>query len=229
MKRLLSLALLALAACSLTHAGPNPVSRVAELLQNLAAKIDSEMKTEEKLYEDYVCWAKTVISSKTESNDKAQSRVDSLKTYTADLAAGRIELTSERADLTAEVGTLKNDVESAKALRDKEHADYNAATTEMKQAIKALESAIKVLEDATKDSKSALVTLRSRIQQGALETASVGFGARVEEAKSLMQAAELGSRWLSRADALFLRRLLSAEVPQKDWKKLNRKATFKMK
>merc|ERR1712137_876608 len=44
-----------------------------------------------------------------------------------------------------------------------------------------------------------------------------------------MQAVELGSRWLSRADALFLRRLLSAEVPQKDWKKLNRKATFKMK
>merc|ERR1712187_823039 len=106
----------------------------------LAAKIESEIKTEQDLYETYVCWGKKVISTKTDSNDKAQSRVDSLKTYTADLAAGRIELTSERADLTAEVGTLKNDLEAAKALRDKEHSDYNAATKEMGQAIKALES-----------------------------------------------------------------------------------------
>jgi len=221
-----------LATCAVGSAAKlstSPVSRVAELLQNLAQKLENEMDDEEKLYEDYVCWAKTVISSKTESNDKAQSRVDEMKTYLADLAAGRIELTSERSDLTKEVGTLRTDMETAAELRGKEEHEFEAAVGEMDQAITALDDAIKVLNEATEDSKSGLLSFRSRIQQGALETAEIGFGARLEEAKSLSHAIELGSRWLNKGDALFLQRLLSGEVPVRDYKKLNRKAEFKMK
>merc|ERR1719446_1755813 len=130
---------------------PSPVSRVAELLKNLASKIDSELDKEEDLYESYVCWANTVIDSKTASNEKAQSRVDSLKTYLADLDAGRIELTSERADLEKEIATLMSDMEEAKAMREKEHADFLEAEKEMTQAIDALDEAIETLDEATKD------------------------------------------------------------------------------
>jgi len=164
-------------------ADQNPVGRVASLLKDLAAKIDSELDTDTDLYEDYVCWAKTVISSKTASNDAAQTRVDSLETYLADLDAGRIELTSERSDLEKEVGQLNSDLETAKALRNKENSDYKAATAEMTQAINALESAVKVLDEATKDSKSAMVSLRSSISHKARE--SEGFSARMEEASEL--------------------------------------------
>merc|ERR1719217_1770678 len=45
---------------------------------------------------------------------------------------------------------------------------------------------------------------------------------------ALKQAAELGERFLAKADAMFLRRVLLGDVPKVDWKKLNRKATFKM-
>jgi len=211
------------------EADANPVSRVATLLQNLASKIDSELDTDTKLYEDYECWAKTVISSKTASNEKAQSRVDSLKTYLADLDAGRIELTSERTDLEKEVAGLNKDLETAAALREKENEDYVAATKEMDQAIKAMEAAIKVLDEATKDSKASLVNIRSSISQRALEGENEGFSTRVAEADALQKAVDVGSRWLKAGDALFLRRLLSGEVPIADWKKLNRKAEFKMK
>jgi len=205
----------------------NPVGRVASLLKDLAAKIDTELETDTNLYEDYVCWAKTVISSKKASNDAAQTRVDSLSTYLADLDAGRIELTSERSDLEKEVGQLNSDLETAKALRNKENSDYKAATAEMTQAINALESAVKVLDEATKDSKSAMVSLRSSISHKARE--SEGFSARMEEASELELALTVGGKYLKQGDALFLRRLLSGEVPQADWKKLNRKAEFKMK
>jgi len=40
---------------------------------------------------------------------------------------------------------------------------------------------------------------------------------------------EMGKRYLSKGDAEFLERVLTGEVPEVDWKKLNRKATFKMK
>merc|ERR1719301_160654 len=45
----------------------------------------------------------------------------------------------------------------------------------------------------------------------------------------LQYAIELGTRYLTKGDALFLQKLLSGEVPKADWKKLNRKSTFKMK
>jgi len=46
---------------------------------------------------------------------------------------------------------------------------------------------------------------------------------------SLQRAVELGKNYLSKGDAVFLEKVLSGEVPEYDWKKLNRKATFKMK
>merc|ERR1719440_2463273 len=45
---------------------------------------------------------------------------------------------------------------------------------------------------------------------------------------SLKQAVDLGERFLAKADATFLKRILLGDVPTVDWKKLNRKATFKM-
>merc|ERR1719440_2347218 len=45
---------------------------------------------------------------------------------------------------------------------------------------------------------------------------------------SLKHAVELGERFLGKADATFLKRILLGDVPTVDWKKLNRKATFKM-
>lgn len=217
-------------ACLARADPPSPVTRVAELLKELAVKIDSELDAETKLYEDYVCWGKSVISSKTASNEAAQARIDSLKTFVADLDAGRIELTSERSDLESEINELNSNLETAKALREKEHADYEAASKEFDQGIKALEEAIQVLEEATKeDAQTGLVSLRATVARRAMEGQRQGFGARAAEADALARAVDVGSRWLSAGDALFLRRLLSGEVPNQDWKKLNRKAEFKMK
>merc|ERR1719436_1252742 len=55
-----------------------------------------------------------------------------------------------------------------------------------------------------------------------------GAGERVQEAARLHLAVTLGQRMLTTGDSVFLQRLLTGEVPKADWKKLNRKATFKM-
>merc|ERR1719487_1955136 len=52
---------------------------------------------------------------------------------------------------------------------------------------------------------------------------------RADSAQALQKAVELGKNYLSKGDAAFLERVISGEVPEVDWKKLNRKATFKMK
>merc|ERR1719198_2625973 len=104
----------------------SPVTRVVELLKGLSKQVEKEGKVEEGLYEDFVCWGKSIINQKTASNAAAEARIDELETYLADLAAGRIELTSERVDLEKDIAELMSDMESATALRKKEKADFEA-------------------------------------------------------------------------------------------------------
>merc|ERR1719160_2280331 len=54
-------------------------------------------------------------------------------------------------------------------------------------------------------------------------------GERTEASMALQRAVQMGKQFLSKGDAEFLERVLTGEVPEVDWKKLNRKATFKMK
>jgi hypothetical protein len=92
----------------------------------------------------------------------------------------------------------------------------------MKSAVKGLKSAIGVLGVATATKKkSSLLVVRQNFKEGA--------SALLEERSNLREAIELSSRFLGKADSLFLRRLLLGEVPQVSLKKLNPKASFKMK
>merc|ERR1719482_419588 len=49
------------------------------------------------------------------------------------------------------------------------------------------------------------------------------------DSAALDQAVVLARRYFSHGDAVFIERVLLGEVPKADWKKLNRKATFKAK
>jgi len=203
----------------------NPITRVVELMQSLVKKIEQDGKTEDDLYETYVCWAKTVIKEKTASNDAAKARVEELTAFIDDIESGRIEFTGERGDLENQIKTLMQEIESAEDLRDKEHEDFLAAKDEMEKGIAALEEAVEVLDKATEKSKGSLLAIRKEVQ-------TFKEGEHTGAAMALTHAIELGHRYLSKGDALFLERVLAGEVPgvgKRDWKKLNRKSTFKMK
>jgi len=189
----------------------NPISRVTKLLQELSNKLQRDLKKEEDLFDRYNCWYKSVVDSKTSSNSAAQSRIESLEAYIADIDAGRIEFTTERADLELQLKGLNRDLETAAALRAKETEDFQAAKKEMEQAIAALGEAIQALEKGTQESLT--------------QTKSVRL---LNMKWRLRKALEFGRRLLSVSDAKYLESILDGEVPQKDWKKLNRKATFKM-
>jgi len=198
----------------------SPVTRVAELLQQLAKRVESDMAVEEDMYEKFVCWAKSVVDAKSASNREAQIRIDSLTTYVADLDAGRIELTSERTDLEKELKGLYADIETAEAALKAEHDDLLAAKSEMEQAIAALVEARTVLREGTGGSAS-LLKIHATLNEG--------LQARVKSAEALAHAVDVGKRFLTPGDARFLQRVLTGDVPKYDWKKLNRKATFKKK
>lgn len=219
--RLLGLALVALSLAESVrvHEPNTPVTRVVQLLEGLSKEAEADGKKEQELYESFVCWAKAVIDTKTATNAAAEARISELETYIQDIDAGRIEFTTERVDLTKELEEIKADIEAATALREKEHAGFLEAEDELTKAISALDKAIEVLGEATEGHKEG-VFAQADARQSLKE--------RLKDADSLKHAVELGSKMLTAGDATFLRRLLTGDVPTWDWKKLNRKATFKM-
>eukprot|EP00746_Dinoflagellata_sp_MGD_P153193 gnl/MRDRNA2_/MRDRNA2_84115_c0_seq3.p1 gnl/MRDRNA2_/MRDRNA2_84115_c0~~gnl/MRDRNA2_/MRDRNA2_84115_c0_seq3.p1 ORF type:complete len:728 (-),score=277.40 gnl/MRDRNA2_/MRDRNA2_84115_c0_seq3:39-2222(-) len=208
----------------------NPITRVVQLLEGLAKKVEQDGKMEEDLFDTYVCWAKTVIKTKTATNEAAKSRIEELEAYIDDIESGRVEFTSERADLEAAIKGLNEEIETADDMRDKEKKDFEAAKEEMEKAIAALEEAVEVLSEATTEKEekeeSGLLSIKHRVKR---EVQTFRDGEHTGAAAALKTAIELGQRYLSKGDALFLQRVLSGEVPKADWKKLNRKATFKSK
>ena len=121
---------------------PPKVSRTVELMKMLAAKVEKDGKAEEDLYETFVCWAKSIVSQKTQSNEAAKNVISERSTYIADLAAGRIELTDERVTLEKQIKSLTDELESLKATREKENSDFEDAKAEMEMAVKALRDAV---------------------------------------------------------------------------------------
>jgi hypothetical protein len=197
----------------------NPIRRVVDLLNGLSKTVEEEGKAEEKLYKQFRCWGKTNIDAKTASNVAATTRADELKSYIADIEAGKIEFTTERVDLEKEIAGLTKDLEEAEALRTQEAADYESAKAELKQGIAALKEAVLVLKEGTAEPSMLLV--KTSLRAGAL------LAHKAEVAVKHIKAVELADRVLSKGDAMFLRRVLNGDVPKADWKKLNRKATFK--
>merc|ERR550514_172342 len=178
----------------------NPITRTVELMEGLIKKIKSDGKAEEDLFERYVCWYKTVVSSKKASNSQAADRIEELSAYIDDVKSGRVEFTSERKDLEADIAKLQKEIE-----------DFLAAKDEMEKAIAALEKAVEVLGSTTEDMKTGVL-------------AEMGFDLR--HAVTLAKQ----SQSMSEQDVKFLERVLDGEdASAPDWKKLNRKAVFKMK
>merc|ERR1719443_1174909 len=185
----------------------NPITRVVELMEGMVKKITKDGKAEEDLFEQYVCWYKTVVSTKKAAISTAGDRIESLSAYIDDVKSGRVEFTSERKDLEAEIAKLNGEIEEATAMRKKDNEDFLAAKDEMEKAIAALSSTVDILGSTTEDMKTG-VLLSTRFD--------------------LRRAVSLGSQMLSESDTKLLEHALDGDVDP-DWKKLNRKAVFKMK
>jgi predicted nucleic acid-binding Zn-ribbon protein len=181
----------------------NPITRVVELMEGLTKKVIEDGKAEQDLYDKFKCWCTKVINAKTTSIAANEARIDELDQYIDDLESGRVELTSERQELEAEIAGLEKAIEEETTMREKEAEDFAAAKDEMDKAIAALKSAVYTLGNATEDSMPAMLVSK------------------------LQSVLKVGQGFLAKQDVSALHKIL--DVPEVDWKKLNREATFKKK
>jgi len=127
-------------------ASANPIRKVVTMLQKIEAKVQAEAKSEEELFEKYMCYCKSgsgeleaAISGSDAKIPEVESAISSAEAEKAQLEA---DLKSHRSDREA----AKQAMATATSLRDKEattyagvKADYEANIAAIKKAVGALE------------------------------------------------------------------------------------------
>merc|ERR1719327_807677 len=120
-------------AAPVASADTNPLAKVIELLDGLAAKITKEGEAEQKAYEEYIEWCLTAKKEKLEATiSKCASDIEGCDT--------KIE------ELVADIATGEAELKNATLIREKEKADFDAGEAELVDSIDVLDRAIAILE-----------------------------------------------------------------------------------
>lgn len=198
----------------------SPVSRVVKLLKYLSDQIEKEGEYEENLYEKFICWGKDLIKKTDETMTENIRFVQTLESSTKSLMSADVSITNEKENNKKEVGRLRHEIMEMEHERNGAKAEFDAASEQMTQAIAAMEAAIAVLSGTvSKFTGTAAAFLGMKVDSSVY----------AEQSEALSNAVTLAGRFLDEADANFVRRVLTAQVPvpKHDWNKLNKKAAFK--
>jgi hypothetical protein len=125
-----------------------PMSRVAELLQDLLRRVEQDGMLEQKSFDKYACWCEVTLARKAQDITDAKEHIVATESLIK-------ELMGDLGSLGASIEQLKSDIaqnleaqREATDLRDKEYGEYSAERTESEQCIGALEAAVGVLTGA---------------------------------------------------------------------------------
>merc|ERR1719197_367422 len=139
-------ALFACASVAAADASSNPLGKVMELMDSLAAKITAEGEEEAKAFKEYFAWcddAAANLHNEIKTGTKKQEDLEAaISKATADIEAN----TAKIEDLSAAISADEKELKEATAVREKEVATFEAAEKELVDAIDSLDRAIGILQ-----------------------------------------------------------------------------------
>eukprot|EP00930_Biecheleria_cincta_P049217 TRINITY_DN3445_c0_g1_i1.p1 TRINITY_DN3445_c0_g1~~TRINITY_DN3445_c0_g1_i1.p1 ORF type:complete len:715 (+),score=213.24 TRINITY_DN3445_c0_g1_i1:60-2204(+) len=179
----------------------SPVTKVVRMLRDLEEKLEKEAENEKDLYDKFRCWGTSTIDTKTKSIQDAEARIKYLTDYIADITGGKITFTMNKDDLEKEYASIHANLLNTTAVRQEENAKFLQSQANEKEAIAGLGQATQIIQKAA-PKQSMLLSLRG----------ASSARARLQQAKQLQKALDLGDQYLSKANAVFLRRILTGQA-----------------
>jgi len=122
-----------------------PVTKVINLLKDMAAQLEKEQKEDEEVYEKVACWCETNDKEKSKAIEDAEARITDLTSTIEEKTAQSSRLNTEIKNLDAEIAKNQEALDKATAIREKQLAEFNAEEKDLLQSVGALKSAITVL------------------------------------------------------------------------------------
>jgi len=160
------------------ESGVSPVQKVLMLLENMAAKVETDLKESTRNFE---LFAKACGDDATAKENAISDSQGSLEEFGANIQAGQAtvtELETEIQDLASQISEGEAEFKSATEVRKKEKAEFVASEKELVETVDSLAKA----ESTLKSKKGGSFAQLSVAQQGEIMRIVKGFGMVVEGA-----------------------------------------------
>jgi len=168
---ILSLSLLVAAQAAVQHMQDTPVTKVVELINELKAKIETDGKAEQKVYDKFACWCEKTTARKAGAIEDAKTSIEELSQKVLNLKGKTATVKAEIAQLEKDISGNIDGQKEGTAIREKETEDYDKQRSDLEQAIGAMERAIGILTGAGEFAQKSA----SALQQAELVSAVGGL------------------------------------------------------
>mmetsp|Transcript_29651 Transcript_29651/g.67201 ORF Transcript_29651/g.67201 Transcript_29651/m.67201 type:complete len:704 (-) Transcript_29651:75-2186(-) len=166
--------LLILAACSpafeAARTKTNPLGKVIELMDSLAAKIKKEGEAEEKAYKDFVEWCDDASRNKNHEIQTATAKKAKLEASIGKSASDSTVASTRVEELAASIASSSKDLSDATSVREKEAADFAKNEAELLDVVDTLGRAITVLGREMAKNPAAFAQMGSSSFKGLLDS-----------------------------------------------------------
>merc|ERR1719420_1970949 len=209
-----------------TEISANPIRKVVTMLQDMQKTVEDEGKKEQDLFDKFMCYCSGGDGALDTSIKEGNAQIDQL---TAAIQRG----TAEKSQLDQDVATHKSDRESAEktmkestAMREKESAEYAAASGDMKSNMNAMDGALESLKKGL--SASLLQTGVGALLRNVVKTSPA---VRNAEREMLMSYLETGSGLEGGSDQIIgiveqMKETYAADLAETEGKEAEAKKTY---
>merc|ERR1719337_826221 len=127
-------------------ASTDPLGKVYELMDSLAAKITKEGEEEAKAFHDYVEWCDDAAANLRNEIKTGEAKKEELDATIAKCQADIAACDSKIKELSKSIAEDEEELKKATEVRDKERATFEAAEHELVDAIDTLDRATAILQ-----------------------------------------------------------------------------------
>jgi chromosome segregation ATPase len=128
----------------------NPIRRVVTMLQMMTKKIEAQGEEEKDLYEKFMCYCKNGIGDLEKAISDAEEKIPQLESDIKEISAEALQLKEDIPAHKKAREEAKQALAEATAIREKEAAEFAAASADLKTNLAALGKAITAVESGMK-------------------------------------------------------------------------------
>lgn len=124
----------------------NPIRKVVNLLRNMQQKVKSDAKTEEELFEKFMCYCKTNGGGLEKSVADAKLRIPEVQSSMEAAQSALVQMQGDIKQAKTDRDAAKKTLAESSAIREREAAAFAAKKTNGQMNIKAIDKAIASLQ-----------------------------------------------------------------------------------
>jgi len=150
----------------------NPLGKVIQLIDELAAKVTADGEREEKAYKEYVSWCDDVSANTQNDIKTLTSQKNKLEATIGELTANIEAGSSKIEELAGSIAQASGELKDATVIRTKEKAEFEANQAELTDAIDTLDRAVNIIQREMAKNPAALAQIDSTSMASVLKSLS---------------------------------------------------------